>query len=143
MSEYKYLVSMKTSEIIKIIEEMLDFEEVAGAINILEKRNSRKALELGSNIIRNDEGDEYLQAIVWDFLFFDYKEEMVENIRRRESALGRYLLDDIIVDLVDYQDELLITDDVKEKILSSFKAIDTEDRKKIKYNVQKFLDIYM
>ena len=50
---------------------MLDFEETTKALMILEEKDSQKALELGKDIIKNNKGDDYLQATVWNVFFFD------------------------------------------------------------------------
>ena len=55
----------------KCISEMLDFEETTKALMILEEKDSQKALELGKDIIKNNKGDDYLQATVWNVFFFE------------------------------------------------------------------------
>lgn len=71
MEEYEYLENLNSEELAKIIDQMLDFEETTKALMILEEKDSQKALELGKDIIKNNKGDDYLQATVWNVFFFD------------------------------------------------------------------------
>ena len=64
MEEYEYLENLNSEELAKIIDQMLDFEETTKALMILEEKDSQKALELGKDIIKNNKGDDYLQATV-------------------------------------------------------------------------------
>ena len=64
MEEYVYLDDMDIEELIQLINEMLDFEETTKALMILEEKDAKKALEFGKDIIKNNKGDDYLQATV-------------------------------------------------------------------------------
>lgn len=72
MGDYDYrdytdedLKVMDTEKLYKIIENIWGFEETSAALLILQYRNPSKALEYGIDILVNDKGDDYLQAIVW------------------------------------------------------------------------------
>lgn len=73
MEEYEYLENLNSEELAKIIDQMLDFEETTKALMILEEKDSQKALELGKDIIKNNKGDDYLQATVWNVSFLTIK----------------------------------------------------------------------
>jgi len=55
MEEYEYLENLNSEELAKIIDQMLDFEETTKALMILEEKDSQKALELGKDIIKNND----------------------------------------------------------------------------------------
>lgn len=99
MEEYEYLDSMNIEELVKLISEMLDFEETAKALMVLEEKDIKRALEFGKDIITNDKGDDYLQATVWNIFFFENQQEMIEAVDERKEKLGKILLDEIRSDL--------------------------------------------
>ncbi len=54
MEEYEYLENLNSEELVKLISEMIDFEETTKVLMILEEKDSQKALELGKDIIKNN-----------------------------------------------------------------------------------------
>ena len=106
MQFYGYLQKFNNDEFVRIIDEMIDLEEVAEAFCILRDRNTEKALELGTAIIEQDKGDEYLQASIWNFMFFEHPKELVCAADKRENEIGRALLDDMIMDLTDSEADI-------------------------------------
>lgn len=106
MQDYGYLQKLNNDEFVRIIDEMIDLEEVAEAFCILRDRNTEKALELGTAIIEQDKGDEYLQASIWNFMFFEHPKELVCAADKRENEIGRALLDDMIMDLTDSEADI-------------------------------------
>ena len=92
MEEYEYLENLNSEELAKIIDQMLDFEETTKALMILEEKDSQKALELGKDIIKNNKGDDYLQATVWNVFFFDNQKDMIDVIDKRKEELNRILM---------------------------------------------------
>lgn len=103
MVEYEYLENLNCEELVKLISEMLDFEETTKALMILEDKDSQKALELGKDIIKNNKGDDYLQATVWNVFFFENQKDMVDAIDKRKEEIGETLLDEIIIDLTNHK----------------------------------------
>ena len=92
MEEYEYLENLNSEELAKIIDQMLDFEETTKALMILEEKDSQKALELGKDIIKNNKGDDYLQATVWNVFFFDNQKDMIDVIDKRKEELNSILM---------------------------------------------------
>jgi len=137
---YEYLNELKDDELIKIINEMIDFDEVIEAFSILEDRDSDKALELGIRIIENDEGDEFLQATIWDFMFYDYKMEMVNAVDKRKNIIGKYLLNSIIIKLTD--NKLEISSNFIKKLLDTYESINLNERKNMDCNYNEFIKVY-
>ena len=82
MGEFDYLAELDNDALVKIIAELLDFEEVTEALMILEDRDRENAFVLGEEIIRENKGDDYLQATVWNVLFDDNELQMLEAVDR-------------------------------------------------------------
>lgn len=138
MEEYEYLENLNSEELVKLISEMLDFEETTKALMVLEEKDSQKALELGKDIIRNNKGDDYLQATVWNVFFFENQKGMVDVIDRRKEEIGKTLLDEIIIDLTNHK--VAICKDFFEKLRKTYISIDNKINMRCKY--EKFLEYY-
>ena len=129
MEEYEYLENLNSEELAKIIDQMLDFEETTKALMILEEKDSQKALELGKDIIKNNKGDDYLQATVWNVFFFDNQKDMID-------VIDKILLDEIIIDLT--KNKVAISKDFLEKLRRTYAAIDNKMNMRCKY--EEFLE---
>ncbi len=138
MVEYEYLENLNCEELVKLISEMLDFEETTKALMILEDKDSQKALELGKDIIKNNKGDDYLQATVWNVFFFENQKDMVDVIDKRKEEIGKTLLDEIIIDLTNHK--IAICKDFFEKLRKAYMSIDNKINMRCKY--EKFLEYY-
>ncbi len=138
MEEYEYLEKLNIEELVKLISEMLDFEETTKALMILEEKDLQKALELGKDIIRNNKGDDYLQATVWDVFFFKNQKEMVDVIDKRKEEIGKALLDAVIIDLTNHKVD--ISKDFFEKLKKTYMSIDNKTDMRCKY--EEFLEYY-
>ena len=136
MEEYEYLDNLNSEELAKIIDQMLDFEETTKALMILEEKDSQKALELGKDIIKNNKGDDYLQATVWNVFFFDNQKDMIDVIDKRKEEIGKILLDEIIIDLT--KNKVAISKDFLEKLRRTYAAIDNKMNMRCKY--EEFLE---
>ena len=66
--KYKYLESKSLSELIEIIDNFNDMDETVEALDILSDLDSEKTLEKGINFLRNNDGDEYFQAMIIDII---------------------------------------------------------------------------
>ena len=100
LEDMKYLKNLSTEELIKIVTQIFDFEETGFAFEELQERDDTKATELGLEILLNDKGDEFLQAIVYDFLTIRHLGEALNAIDQRGETLDNYLLGEVIHDLV-------------------------------------------
>lgn len=138
MEKYEYLENLKSEELVKLISEMIDFEETTKAIMILEEKDSKKALELGKDIIKNNKGDDYLQATVWNILFFDNQKDMIDVVNERKEEIGKTLLDEIIIDLTNHK--VVISKDLLEKLRKKYISIDNKINMCCKY--EEFLEYY-
>lgn len=138
MEEYEYLQNLNSEELVKIISQMLDFEETTKALMILEEKDSQKALELGKDIIKNNKGDDYLQATVWNLFFFDNQKNMIDIIDKRKEKIGKTLLDEIIIDLTNHK--VAISKEFLEKLTKTYMSIDNKINMRCKY--EEFLEYY-
>jgi len=138
MEEYEYLENLNCEELVKLISEMLDFEETTKALMVLEEKDSQKALELGKDIIKNNKGDDYLQATVWNIFFFENQKDMVDVINRRREEIGKTLLDEIIIDLTNHK--VAICKDFFKKLRKTYMSIDNKINMRCKY--EEFLEYY-
>lgn len=140
MEEYDYLDNMDNEALVKIVVDMIDFEETTKALMVLEDRDVKKALEIGKQIIKNNRGDDYLQATVWNILFYDNEWQMIEAVDIREKEIGKTLLDEIIIDLtnqkLDIKEEILI------KINSRYLSLDSKEKENMCCNYEEFAKIY-
>ncbi|MDE6312862.1 MAG: hypothetical protein K2M46_04475 [Lachnospiraceae bacterium] len=141
MERYEYLYELNSDELVKLIEDMLDFEEVAEAFNILESRNPNKALEKGKQIIEFDRGDEYLQATIWDIMFYENRKEMIDAVDRRKNTIGKTLLDDIIIDLTNYKTNVHIK--FLKKIENAYMSVKFGETEDMRCDYSKFVDMYL
>ena len=130
MEEYEYLENLNSEELAKII------EETTKALMILEEKDSQKALELGKDIIKNNKGDDYLQATVWNIFFFDNQKDMIDVVDKRKEEIGKILLDEIIIDLT--KNKVAISKDFLEKLRRTYAAIDNKMNMRCKY--EEFLE---
>lgn len=138
MEEYDYLENLNSEELVKLISDMLDFEETTKALMVLEEKDSQKALELGKDIIQNNKGDDYLQATVWNVFFFENQKDMVDVINRRREEIGKTLLDEIIIDLTNHK--VAICKDFFKKLRKTYMSIDNKINMRCKY--EEFLEYY-
>ncbi len=138
MEEYEYLENLNSEELVKLISQMLDFEETTKALMILEEKDSQKALELGKDIIKNNKGDDYLQATVWNVFFYDNQKDMIDVIDKRKEEIGKTLLDEIIIDLTNHK--VAISKDFLEKLRKIYMSIDNKIGMRCKY--EEFLEYY-
>ncbi len=138
MVEYEYLEKLNCEELVKLICEMIDFEETTKALMILEDKDSKRALELGKDIINNNKGDDYLQATVWNIFFFENQKDMLDVIDKRKEEIGKTLLDEIIIDLTNHK--VAISKDFFGKLRKAYMSIDNKINMRCKY--EKFLEYY-
>ena len=95
-----------------------------------------KVKELGKDIIKNNKGDDYLQATVWNIFFFDNQKDMIDVVDKRKEEIGKILLDEIIIDLT--KNKVAISKDFLEKLRRTYAAIDNKMNMRCKY--EEFLE---
>lgn len=140
MERYEYLESLNSEELVEIIVEMLDFEETTKAIMILEEKDLKRATELGEDIIKNNRGDDYLQATIWNVFFFDNQKLMINALEQRKEEVGKTLLDEIIIDFTNHKVNLSI--DTIIRLKKTYESISKENKMDMRCQYAKFLEYY-
>lgn len=138
MEKYEYLENWNSDKLVILINEMLDFEETTKALMILEEKDIKKALELGKDIIKNNRGDDFLQATVWNILFFENQQDMINAVNERKVDIGKILLDEIIIDLSNQN--IAINKEILERIRNTYMSISNKTDMRCKY--EEFLKCY-
>ena len=92
--------------------------------------------ELGKDIIKNNKGDDYLQATVWNVFFFDNQKDMIDVIDKRKEEIGKILLDEIIIDLT--KNKVAISKDFLEKLEGLMRLLIIKMNMRCKY--EEFLE---
>lgn len=140
MGEFDYLDNMNNDALTKIIVDMIDFEETTKALMVLEDRDEKKAIELGKQIIKNSQGDDYLQATVWNILFYDNEWQMIEAVDIREEEIGKTLLDEIIIDLTNQKMD--VSEEFLRKINNRYLSVNSEEKENMRCNYDEFVKTY-
>lgn len=138
MEKYEYLENWNSDELVKLINEMLDFEETTKALMILEEKDTKKALELGKDIIKSNRGDDFLQATVWNIFFFENQQDMIKAVEERKKDIGKTLLDEIIIDLTNQN--IVASEEFLERIRNTYMSISNKTDMRCKY--EEFLKCY-
>lgn len=140
MEEYEYLENLNIEELVNLISEMLDFEETTKALMILDEKDKKKALELGKDIIKNDRGDDYLQATVWNIFFYENQQEMLEVVDERKEEIGKTLLDEILIDLTNHR--VTTSKRFLEKLKNAYMSISNENKLNMRCKYEEFFKSY-
>ena len=103
---YDYLNNYSDEQLVELVKEMADFEEVSEAFLIIDERNSELAFKLGKDIYVNNKADDYLQATVWDAMYYACSKKAIEILTERDIPLGKVLFGDIVNNLNVFKDEI-------------------------------------
>ena len=85
------------------------------------------------DIIKNNKGDDYLQATVWNVFFFENQNDMLDVINKRKGEVGKTLLDEIIIDLTNQK--VAISKEFFEKLRNTYRSI-------MRCKYEEFLEYY-
>ena len=146
--QYEDMEAMDTKTLSEIVENIwsLGFEETATALQILKHRIPLKALEYGIDILLNDKGDDYLQAIAWDYFFWDNKEKILEAVSKRKAKIGKALLNDIVDDLIRANSLVEVSNEMINRISETYDSFSEEEKSFMKSfmrcDINGFLNIY-
>ena len=112
--DFSYIKSLSTSRLVEIINNVEGYEETQEAITELKNRDVILALELGSKIITNNLGDDYLQGYVFGLMYHINPKETLKCLLLRKEAPGivlfRDVLEEILFDFNSYSDEVIGND---------------------------------
>lgn len=140
--EYECMKTMDTKVLIEIVENVWGFEETTKALAILMNRIPLKALEYGINILVNDKGDDYLQATVWDYFFWDNKEKILEAVSKRKAKIGKALLNDVVDDLIRANALVEISNEMTNRIFETYDSFSEEEKSFMRCDINEFFRIY-
>jgi hypothetical protein len=131
IEKQKFWESKSVEELIEEIEEIYDFETLGDALIALEKKAPRKAIELGTDIIKNDKGDQFLQADIVTILFDNYAEEIIHAIENRQKPIEWCLLEEIVSQIEHFHrqnKQVDVPKSVLEKIFYSYEIFDRKEK---------------
>ena len=97
--EFEYMKDLQTTELVAIINNMWGGEETGAAMLELYSRNKNKALEMGLEILKEDKGDDYLQATVFDIIYDINPIKVLETLEKRKYSFNAILLGDIMSEI--------------------------------------------
>ena len=137
--ELDYIKELKTTELVRIIENLEGYEETSEALWVLRKRDPQKALELGMDILENDKGDEFLQAITWNFIIDIDVAKTINAIVERTAKIGNVLLKDIIKEVCFIKDLSLLPQSLVKQIEQGYEMFSEKDKVEVHDYFVKFI----
>lgn len=139
---YEEMKNMDIKTLSEIVENIwsLGFEETVTALQILKQRIPSKALEYGTDILMNDKGDDYLQAIAWDYFFWDNREEILDAIIKRKAPIGKALLGDMMYYIAKLS--INVPDETINRIFETYDSFSEEEKSFMRCDIDEFFRIY-
>lgn len=141
--EFEYIKSLKTRELIEIIENIWGFEETSAALFELMERDENKTVELGIDILENDKGDDYLQGIVFIFIYGINPKATIESLYRRKTDIGSILLGDVMSGIsIEYyrEEQPEFLEGLSNDLLKRYMQLDAYEKEKIAEKYNEFKD---
>lgn len=141
--EFEYIKSLKTNELIEIIENIWGFEETSAALFELMDRDEDKTVELGIDILENGKGDDYLQATVFDFIYDLNPKATIDSLYRRKTNLGPVLLGDVMSGIsIEYykEEQPIFLEGLSNDLLMRYMQLDVNEKEKIAEKYKEFKD---
>lgn len=137
--EYGYIRDKSTEELITIIEKKLDMDVTVEAMIELSDRDERKTLELGIKLLKNNEGDTYFQAMIFDIIYsFDYCKVLECLIGRNDNIEG-YLIGHIM-EIMAIRGEKDLHSGYINYIIKQYCSLDANEKNKIAEQYNDFVD---
>ncbi|BCJ99110.1 hypothetical protein [Anaerocolumna chitinilytica] len=92
--DFLYIKTLKTQELLTIIQNIEGFEEAGEALLELKGRDSQLALQLGGKIITDNLGDDYLQGFAFILLYgIDPEAALKSYYVRKEKPSAKLFID--------------------------------------------------
>lgn len=132
--ELVYIKELEAYKLIEIVQDILGFEETSAALLELYNRDINIAFELGIDILDNNKGDDYLQAIVFDIIYDINPNRTLDSICKRKAEIGVVLLGDIMSEMsIDYYSstEIEIPDKLLYMLLRRYSSLSKYEQEKI------------
>ena len=138
--ELDYIKELETTELIRIIENLEGYEETSEALLVLTERDPQKALELGMDILENDKGDEFLQAITWIFLTSIDILQALNVLNKRKAEISSVLLKAIVKYSYRIKNLNAMPQSIIEKIMQGYEMLPEKDKVERKEDFVKFVN---
>ena len=146
LHDYENVQQLTNEELIKLISEIIDIEEVQPALYELYKRDCDQAMMLGKKLLENNEGDEYLQAAVIEFIFEYDKQYIIDFTIKNIGELHWYIFS-CILDCFSMESKQKFGKQLSsyfiETILNRYDYYDQKEKDKIKDSYMWFLNSYL
>lgn len=137
--EYGYIRDKSTEELINIIEKKIDMDVTVEAMIELSDRDERKTLELGIKLLKNNEGDTYFQAMIFDIIYsFDYC-KVLECLIGRKDNIEAYLIGHIM-EIMAIRGEKEVHSGYINYIIKQYCLLDANEKNKIAEQYNDFVD---
>ena len=130
LEELHYWETKSVDELVKEIEDLYDYEQAPAALSALKQKAPNKALELGADIIRDDRGDQFLQAGVFDCLFRGNEQAILQAVEERKAPVEWYLIGVMIPELISFRrrhQQAQASKQALEKIVRSYELSDRKE----------------
>jgi hypothetical protein len=145
LHDYKNVHELSDKELEKLISEIIDIEEAPSALNELYERDIELSMALGKNILEKSLGDEYLQAVVVEFIFNHDKRYIVDFVECRITTIDYYvygcILDCLSVESTQPFGKNLSNQFLR-TIFNKYNTYDEDKKSKINDKYTWFLDSY-
>lgn len=132
--ESEYIKDLETSKLVGIIQDIFGFEETSAALLELYNRDNNKVFELGIDILKNNKGDDYLQATVFDIIYDINPKGTIDSLSKRKSDIGVILLGDIMSEVsMEYYKkvQIEITDKFLFALKERYNSLSEDEKEKI------------
>jgi hypothetical protein len=137
--KYGYIRDISTEELINIIEKKFDMDVTIEAMIELSDRDEKKTLELGMKLLKNNEGDTYFQAMIFDIIYnFDYC-KVIECLIGRNNNIEAYLIGHIM-EIMAIRGEKDLYSGYINFIIKQYCLLDANEKNKITEQYNNFVD---
>jgi len=145
LHDYENVQELSSEELYRLISEISDIEEVLPALNELYRRNSEQAIILGKKILENNEGDEYLQASVVEFIF-EYDKQYVVDFTKKNIAVMHWYIYVCVLNCFSMESnqnfEEKLSQGFIKTVLNKYNYYENKERDQIKEAYELFLKSY-
>lgn len=141
-----YFENLTDDQLINIVEALNDFDDVSSALTELLSRNRQnEVIEYSDKILKENLGDEFLQASAFNLLYTSDAEKAVKIIEFRKSDASPALLAEIMNNLAGNSSqpfENSLANDLFKSIADRFSDFDSEEQERILDDFEYFTKKY-
>lgn len=137
--QYSYIKSLSVEELVKIIDDFNDMDATEEALLALREKNEEKVLEKGLSFLRNNEGDEYFQAMIIDIIEGIDFCKTLECLSQRKDNIQVYLLGHVMNEMVIYASCDYVHKYVN-FVINQYRFLNEKEKNKISEHYNEFVD---